>query len=106
MEAKQMLNAQAISSDNILTFYTDGFIANNRNNAADSIMRAAYYNSKTNMTIAFRVTDSTSFTNSEVKAALFVLENTSNKTSIHIHTNSQAIHNMLQIISSSEYRNF
>src|SRR6266487_5969391 len=94
---------QAINNDNTLTFYTDGSLADNKANAADPIMGAAWHNPDTRLSMGYRVWESASSTNPEAKAALLILEISPPDTTIHIHTDSQSTHNMLQKIANGSY---
>jgi hypothetical protein len=94
-----------VSHNNTLTFYTDRSLANNKDNLADLIMSAAWYNTETNTTIGYRIWSSISSTNSEAKTILLALKCTPMNTIIYIYTNSLATFNILKLIISHYYRN-
>jgi len=100
---RERLAEAAITNNGPLVFYTDGSLADNKNNEADPIMGASWYNPDTNTTAAFRVWGSASSTNPEAKAALLVMEAVPPGTELAIHTDSMATHNMLQSMASGEY---
>src|SRR6266487_2278126 len=93
----------ANNNNNTLTFYTDGLLANNRTNAADPIMGAAWYSSDTQLSMGFRVWGSASSMNPEAKATLLALEISLHDSTIHIHTDSQATHDMLSRMADNSY---
>jgi len=67
-------------------------------------MGAAWHNPDTGLSMGYRVWGSASSTNPEAKAALLMLEISPPDTTIHIHTDSQSTHNMLQKIADGSYK--
>ena len=87
----------------MLFFYTDGLLANNRTNVADLIMGAAWCSLDAQLSMGYRIQGSASSTNSEAKAALLALKISLPNCTVHIHTDSQSTHSMLQRMSNGSY---
>src|SRR3989440_10864484 len=102
MNVKSALSAAAQTNNNRLTFYTDGSLARNSDDPFHPIMGSAWHNTETGLSGKHRIKGYVSSTNPEAKAVLLVLEACLPNTDVHIHTNSQSIHNIAAKIASGQ----